>query len=167
MICPHRHVLTKKMHPPRDVAQPTPNEFPLFGNTTNGMEFRVVRFFRTPIFIPTGRAEHQPPPNYFGIAPRRHDIRPRPENQMEMVRHDREAQQINAEMRRKLFEQVFKTGFAVVVILACYRVRAEQKTASHYAIHHVDNGNFIGRKTSARAIRAIYKPASAVNCPIP
>ncbi|MFM8724299.1 MAG: hypothetical protein ACKON9_04155, partial [Planctomycetaceae bacterium] len=63
-----------------------------------------------------------------------------------MIRHDRLAQQINAEVFGLMDELFVDPDFAMVIVSAGDRIIAQQKTPAHRAIHHMNNRNFICRK---------------------
>ena len=63
-----------------------------------------------------------------------------------MIRHDRLTQQINAKVFGLMNQLLVDPDLAMVVVSAADWIIAQQKTAPHCAIHHVDNRNFICRK---------------------
>jgi hypothetical protein len=65
---------------------------------------------------------------------------------MEMVAHDRLAQQINTEIPSLMDKLVIDSLFAVVVVAAGDRIVTQQKAPPHRAIHHMHNRHFVRGK---------------------
>ena len=66
-----------------------------------------------------------------------------------MVRQHRVTKKINPEPFRLQAEAIFNPGFAVIVVLPGQRIIAEQKAPPRRAIHHMHDGNFLGRKNNS------------------
>ncbi|MFN9035234.1 MAG: hypothetical protein ACK5YO_02995, partial [Planctomyces sp.] len=60
--------------------------------------------------------------------------------------HERLTQPINANLSGLMTHLLVAPDLAMVLVSAADRIIAQQKTAPHCAIHHVDNRNFICRK---------------------
>ncbi|MFN9040445.1 MAG: hypothetical protein ACK5YO_29405, partial [Planctomyces sp.] len=73
-------------------------------------------------------------------------IRPGSQHEVQVIRHDRLAQQINAKVPGLMNELFVDPNLTMVVVSAADRIMAQQKTPTHRAIHYVDNCNFICRK---------------------
>jgi len=65
--------------------------------------------------------------SHFRIIPRRHNIGPRPQHEMKVVRQNRKHEQVDAHVTREQLQPIFDPLFPVVKVLPRDRIIAEQK----------------------------------------
>ena len=68
------------------------------------------------MFIPPHRAQHQPPPSYLSVIPLFHHIRPRSQNEVNVIRHDRLTQQVDPEVFRLKHQLIVDPLLAMIII---------------------------------------------------
>jgi hypothetical protein len=145
-IGPNRDVLTQHPHPPTEITQPQPDCFEFSRVIPDRIELKFIGILGIACRILPHRTNQQPPASDLGIIPSRHNIRTRPQNQMEMIRHDGKSQQVDPERPGQSLSLIFNHDFAMIVILATDGIVTQQVSATNHAIHHMHNRNFIRRK---------------------
>ena len=85
------NVLTEQTHPSSNIAQSGTDRSELKGIIPNGVESELIWLFWRSVGFFAFRAEHEPSTSHFGVIPRRDDIRPRTQDQMKIIRDNREA----------------------------------------------------------------------------
>ena len=107
------------------------------------VQLELARFLRFSVRILAQGADHQPSPSDLGIVPGGHDIGARAEDQMEMVRENAEAKQIDPETTRKMLQTIFEPLFAMVVIRPRGRVVSQQEATPNAPLYDVDDRDFV------------------------
>ncbi|WP_182868035.1 hypothetical protein [Rhodopirellula sp. JC639] len=95
--------LVEQADPPTDARMTFAYFGELDGAVANRIEFRLGRFGRLAVDL-LQRADHQPASRHFGIAPGGNHVRASAEDQMGVIRENRIAEQIDAEIGGKVPE---------------------------------------------------------------
>jgi hypothetical protein len=156
------NVLTQQSHPPRDVAQSAANSRQLVLVVDDTVDFEFRRFQRTTLFVTPLGTEHQPATSHLFVAPLLHHIRARPQDQVNVIGHDRLTQQINAKVFGLMHELLIDPELAMVIVLSGDRIVSQQKTPPHRAIHDMHDRNFVRRKHFHPSQSCHASPQSAV-----